>query len=150
MLTNLGRIHVAISEYLGVSFYRNQDQPSSLPLLLSSRYYLFSTAEQLYCWRCDPVMRRDIDDKRQGRLSYYCPCGNTRYNPDSHLCCQGKVYPKRRGHMCCGGRTYNCYSQLCCGGMVKSKSGSVCCGLVQFVLSHFLIIFTLCNTYRTM
>lgn len=100
--------------------------------------YLFSTAVEIYCWPCDPVMRRDIDDKRQSRL-HYCRCGNLLYNPDTHLCCRDRRYPKYHGHLCCGERTYNCYSQLCCEGGVRNKIGNECCGLVQFLYIHVVL-----------
>ena len=50
-------------------------------------------------------------------------CGETRYDPATHVCCCGKMYTKEAGYDCCGFRYYDTTNgKKCC----NEKRGIIC------------------------
>ena len=51
-------------------------------------------------------------------------CGNTAYDPATHVCCCGKVHEKTANHRCCGTKYYDPSQMMCCqGDMLVNREG---------------------------
>ena len=54
----------------------------------------------------------------QNENIFISECNGERYNPDTHMCCNNRLFLKQKNIECCGGKFYDIRAQTCIWGML--------------------------------